>query len=121
MNWFTSTNAKEIGSLYLIFSVFSGMIGTAFSILIRAELTAPGVQFLGDNQLFNVIISAHAFLMIFFMVMPALMGAYGNYFLPIQCGAVDMANKKNFFKFSTTCSNRRVIDAELQTLNTKAS
>jgi hypothetical protein len=69
MNWLNSTNAKEIGTLYLIFSVFAGMIGTAFSVLIRLELSSPGVQFLqGDHQLFNVIISAHAFIMIFYMV-----------------------------------------------------
>jgi cytochrome c oxidase subunit 1 len=92
VGWFNSTNAKEIGTLYLIFAIFAGMIGTAFSVLIRLELSSPGNQFLqGDHQLFNVIISAHAFIMIFFMVMPGLVGGFGNYFLPIHCGSPDMA------------------------------
>jgi len=64
--------------LYLIFALFSGLIGTAFSVLIRLELSGPGVQYIADNQLYNAIITAHAILMIFFMVMPALIGGFGK-------------------------------------------
>ena len=66
--WFLSTNAKDIGILYLIFALFSGLLGTGFSVLIRIELSGPGIQYIADNQLYNSIITAHAILMIFFMV-----------------------------------------------------
>lgn len=89
--WFLSSNAKDIGTLYLMFALFSGLIGTAFSVLIRLELSGPGVQYIGDNQLYNSIITAHAILMIFFMVMPALIGGFGNFLLPLLVGGPDMA------------------------------
>ena len=63
--WFLSSNAKDIGTLYLIFALFSGLLGTAFSVLIRLELSGPGVQYIADNQLYNSIITAHAIIMIF--------------------------------------------------------
>jgi hypothetical protein len=66
--WFLSSNAKDIGVLYLIYALFAGLVGTAFSVLIRLELSGPGVQFIADNQLYNSIITAHAIIMIFFMV-----------------------------------------------------
>ena len=93
--WLLSSNAKDIGTLYLIFALFSGLLGTAFSVLIRLELSGPGVQYIADNQLYNSIITAHAILMIFFMVMPALIGGFGNFLLPLLVGGPDMANKKD--------------------------
>ena len=89
--WFLSSNAKDIGTLYLMFALFSGLVGTAFSVLIRLELSGPGVQYIADNQLYNSIITAHAILMIFFMVMPAMIGGFGNFLLPLLVGGPDMA------------------------------
>jgi len=89
--WFLSSNAKDIGTLYLIFALFSGLLGTAFSVLIRLELSGPGVQYIADNQLYNSVITAHAILMIFFIIMPAMIGGFGNLLLTLLEGGPNMA------------------------------
>lgn len=87
--WCMSTNHKDIGTLYLIFSLTMLFIGGSFAMVIRAELFKPGMQ-LVQPYFFNEMTTMHALVMIFGAIMPAFVGL-GNWMIPLMIGAPDMA------------------------------
>jgi len=89
MRWITTTNHKDIGTLYLLFSLTMFMIGGAMAMVIRLELFQPGLQFV-DPGFFNQMTTMHALVMVFGAVMPAFVGL-ANWMIPIMIGGPDMA------------------------------
>jgi len=87
--WLYTTNHKDIGSMYLIFSLVMFLIGGTMAMVIRAELFQPGLQ-LVDPHFFNQMTTVHGLIMVFGAVMPAFVGL-ANWMVPLMIGAPDMA------------------------------
>ena len=89
VDYLTTTDHKKIGLLYigtgLLFFVISGLL----ALLMRSELSAPGLQFV-DEATYNQLFTMHGTGMIFFFAAPVAFG-FANYLLPLQIGAPDMA------------------------------
>jgi cytochrome c oxidase subunit 1 len=89
--WLAAANHEDVGTLYLTFAIAAGVFGGALSGFMRLELATPGMQFVANGQQWNAMVTAHGLAMIFFMVMPALIGGFGNWFVPLMIGARDTA------------------------------
>jgi cytochrome c oxidase subunit I len=87
--WLTTTDHKKIGIMYLVNSYFWFGVAGLLAVFIRAELANPGTQYFGEER-YNQLFTMHGTTMIFLFVIPMLAG-FGNYIVPLQIGALDMA------------------------------
>lgn len=88
--WLFSTNHKDIGILYFILAIWSGIIGSSIRIIIRLELGSCD-NLINNNQIYNSLITNHAFIIIFFIVIPFIIGGFGNFLIPLILGSPDIA------------------------------
>ncbi|HQE38768.1 MAG TPA: cbb3-type cytochrome c oxidase subunit I, partial [Zoogloea sp.] len=89
LRWLTTTNHKDIGTMYMTFSLLMFFVGGAMILAVRAELFQPGLQLM-KPEFFNQLIGVHALVMIFAALMPAATG-FANWMIPLMIGAPDMA------------------------------
>jgi|GEM_PF-22576 cytochrome c oxidase subunit 1 len=84
-----TTDAKQIGLLYLGTGFLWFVVGGIMALLIRAELGQPGLHFLSPEQ-YNQLFTAHGTIMLLLFATPVAFG-FGNYIVPLQIGAPDVA------------------------------
>jgi cytochrome c oxidase subunit 1 len=89
VQWLTTTDHKKIGIMYLVNSYFWFAVAGLLAVFIRVELAEPGTQFFGEQR-YNELFTMHGTTMIFLFIIPILAG-FGNYIVPLQIGALDMA------------------------------
>jgi cytochrome c oxidase subunit 1 len=89
VQWLTTTDHKKIGIMYLVNSYFWFAVAGLLAVFIRVELAQPGTQFFGEQR-YNELFTMHGTTMIFLFIIPILAG-FGNYIVPLQIGALDMA------------------------------
>lgn len=88
--WLYSTNHKDIGILYFLFAIWAGIIGSSIRIIIRLELGTCN-SLINNDQIYNTLVTRHAFIIIFFIVIPFIIGGFGNFLIPLILGTPDIA------------------------------
>ena len=91
---------RNVGVMYLVFALFAAIAGLVLFLAMRLELSAPGMQIFADAQSFSLFTAGFGLIMVFFVIIPAMLGGFGNLFVPLMIGARDLAFPRlNAFTF----------------------